>query len=61
MPYLAKSVDHDSTYKTWTIKLRENIKFHDGTPLTAEVVKNNIDAFRGKYPRGAPRCCSCSC
>ena len=50
VPYLAKSVTHDADYKTWTITLRDGIKFHDGTPLTAEVVKNNIDAYRGKYP-----------
>ena len=23
--------------------------FHDGTDLTAEVVKNNLDAYRGAY------------
>jgi peptide/nickel transport system substrate-binding protein len=49
-PYLAKSITPDSTYKTWTITLRPGIKFHDGSPLDAKVVKNNIDAFRGKYP-----------
>ncbi len=53
-PYLAKSVDHDATYKTWTIKLRDGVKFHDGTPLNAKVVKNNLDAYRGKYPGRAP-------
>ena len=50
IPYLAKTIDHDSTYKTWTITLRPNIKFHDGSPLTAQVVKNNLDAYRGVYP-----------
>jgi peptide/nickel transport system substrate-binding protein len=50
VPYLAKSVSHDPTYKTWTINLRSGIKFSDGSALTATVVKNNIDAFRGKYP-----------
>jgi peptide/nickel transport system substrate-binding protein len=46
VPYLAKSVAHDPTYSQWTITLRDGIKFHDGTPLTADAVKQNIDAWR---------------
>ena len=38
----------------WTIKLREGITFHDGTALDATVVKNNLDAYRGKYPGREP-------
>ena len=49
-PFLASSVDHDPTYTQWTIKLRPGIKFHDGTALDSTVVKNNLDAYRGKYP-----------
>src|SRR5437588_541976 len=44
VPYLAKSVEHDSTYQTWTITLRDGVKFHDGTPVDAGAVKQNIDA-----------------
>lgn len=44
-PFLAESVESDDN-KTWTIKLREGIKFHDGTALTAAVVKENLDHFR---------------
>jgi peptide/nickel transport system substrate-binding protein len=47
VPYLAKSLTHNATYDRWVIDLRPNIKFHDGTPLTAEVVKNNLDFYRG--------------
>jgi peptide/nickel transport system substrate-binding protein len=46
VPYLAKSVTHDPTYKTWTITLREGIEFHDGTPLTADAVKQNMDLWK---------------
>jgi peptide/nickel transport system substrate-binding protein len=45
-PYLAKSVTHDPTYTKWTITLRDGVKFHDGTPLTADAVKDNIEAWR---------------
>jgi hypothetical protein len=47
VPYLAESVEHDDDYTVWTITVREGITFHDGSPLTAEVVKNNLDANRG--------------
>ncbi|MGI8938830.1 MAG: ABC transporter substrate-binding protein, partial [Iamia sp.] len=49
VPYLAKSVDPNQDFTSWTITLREGIKFHDGSDLTAEVVKNNLDAYRGQY------------
>ena len=37
-PYLAESVTPDATYANWTIKLRPNIKFHDGEALNADAV-----------------------
>ncbi|MCU1454566.1 MAG: ABC-type dipeptide transport system, periplasmic component [Acidimicrobiales bacterium] len=54
VPNLAKSVTHSSDYKTWTIVLRPGILFHDGSKLDATVVKNNLDALRGKYPKRKP-------
>jgi len=53
-PYLAQAVDHSADYKTWTITLRSGIKFSDGTDLTAQVVKDNLDAYRGKFPGRSP-------
>src|SRR5690606_32067359 len=50
VPFLAESVTPDPDYTVWTIRLRPGIRFHDGSPLTAEVVKNNLDAYRGQYP-----------
>ena len=50
VPYLAKSVEPNATFDRWTIRLRENIVFHDGSRLDAQVVKNNLDAYRGAYP-----------
>ncbi|HMS87656.1 MAG TPA: ABC transporter substrate-binding protein [Acidimicrobiales bacterium] len=49
-PYLAKSIEPSADYKTWTITLKPGVVFHDGSPLTATVVKNNLDAYRGRYP-----------
>ncbi len=49
-PYLAKAVTPNKDFTEWTITLRSGIKFHDGTKLDAQVVKNNIDAYRGTYP-----------
>ena len=54
LPYLAESVTPNAKYDKWTIGLPEGVKFHDGTDLTAEVVKNNLDAFRGQYPARSP-------
>ena len=54
-PWLAESVEANEGSTEWTIKLREGVKFHDGSDLTAEVVKNNLDAYRGAYPARTPQ------
>jgi len=54
VPFLAESVEPNATFDSWTIKLREGVKFHDGTALDATVVKNNLDAYRGTYPNRHP-------
>ncbi len=54
VPFLAESVEPNDEYTSWTIKLREGVKFHDGTDLTSTVVKNNLDAFLGRYPARNP-------
>jgi len=47
VPYLAEDIQPNEEYTEWTITVRDDVTFHDGTPLTAEVVKNNLDAYRG--------------
>ncbi len=54
VPYLAKAVEPNDDYTSWTITLRDGVTFHDGSPLTAEVVKNNLDAYRGQYEGRSP-------
>jgi peptide/nickel transport system substrate-binding protein len=47
VPFLADKITPSADYKTWTIHLRSGITFHNGTPLNAQVVKDNLDAYTG--------------
>ena len=38
LPWLAESWESDSTAKEWTFRIRQGVKFHDGSPLTADDV-----------------------
>lgn len=42
VPYLAESITPNEDYTQWTITLPPDVKFHDGTPLTAEIVANTF-------------------
>jgi peptide/nickel transport system substrate-binding protein len=53
VPLLAESAEPNADYTTWTITLREGIRFHDGTPLDAEAVKFNIESCAGSTLVGA--------
>ena len=43
-PFLAESMEPNDDYTSWTMTLRDGVLFHDGTPLTSDAVKANIDA-----------------
>ncbi len=45
-PYLAQSVTANPDMTQWTITLRPGIRFHDGSPLDADVVVANIQALQ---------------
>lgn len=45
-PYLAKSMTPNATFDTWTMTLRPNIKFNDGSALTSAVVASNYRALK---------------
>jgi len=53
-PKLALSWSNSDDFKTWTFKLRPDVKFHDGTPFNAAAVKFNFD--RQKDPKNNCRC-----
>ena len=59
MPFLAQSVTPSADYKTWTIKLRSGIKFHDGTALDAP--GREEQPRRVHRPHRRRSCCSASC
>lgn len=42
-PVLAKSWTHSKDYRTWTVKLRKDIYWHDGIQMTAHDIKFTID------------------
>jgi len=41
-PALVTSVNHSPDFKTWTILLRNDARWHDGEPLTVEEVKESL-------------------
>src|SRR5579883_3617409 len=45
VPALAKSWEISKDGTQYTFKLREGVKFHDGSPFDAEAVKFNFDRF----------------
>ena len=53
-PSLALSWSPSDDFKTWTYKLRPDVKFHDGTPFNAQAVAFNF--ARQKDPKNNCRC-----
>ncbi len=47
VPYLLKSFESSADYKTWSLVVRDGIKFHDGTPLEGTALQLNLEAGRG--------------
>ena len=44
-PYLAESIEPNADLTQWTLKLRPDITFHDGTPLNAQALKTVFDDY----------------
>ncbi|HEV2359450.1 MAG TPA: ABC transporter substrate-binding protein [bacterium] len=51
VPQLATSWKPSADGRTWTFALRPGVKFHDGTPLTAEAVRATVDRI---FDRSVP-------
>jgi peptide/nickel transport system substrate-binding protein len=43
-PVVAESWSIEEKGRTWVFRIRDNVRFHDGSPLTAEDVKYSFDA-----------------
>jgi peptide/nickel transport system substrate-binding protein len=54
-PALAESWSPSTDGKVWTFKLRQNVKFHDGTEFTADDVKYSIDRILNPETRSPQR------
>jgi peptide/nickel transport system substrate-binding protein len=54
-PRLAESLTNNADFTEWTIKIRPNVKFHDGTPYDAAAVVFGLNRHRSGTP-GAPKC-----
>lgn len=52
-PKLAKSLEANADFTTWTLTLRDNVKFSDGTPLDAAAVVSSIDRYNAGFGNGA--------
>ena len=44
-PFLAESMEPNQDLTAWTLKLRPDIQFHDGTPLNGEALKTIFDTY----------------
>jgi peptide/nickel transport system substrate-binding protein len=42
VPYLAQGLTHNADFTQWTLKLRPNMTFSDGTPFNAQAVVENF-------------------
>ena len=45
-PYLAQSFEPADDFRRWTVRMREGVRFHDGTPLDAAAALAHVKAIR---------------
>lgn len=49
VPQLAESIESNDDQTVWTLKLRKDVKFSDGTPLNADAVIGSIGYYMQNY------------
>lgn len=54
-PQVAQSLTPNSDFTVWTLKLRDNVKFGNGDPLTTEAVKATIERYRSDQTKSGVR------
>ncbi len=52
-PWLAESYEANEDSTVWTIKIRDGVKFSNGTDMTASKVKESLDSVREQGPNGS--------
>ena len=52
-PYLAESFEPSDLFTEWTVRLRPDVRFHDGTPANAEALQQFLLALRDSPLTGA--------
>ena len=52
-PWLAESAEHSDDYKTWTVTIKDGIKFSNGADMTATKVKESFDRMITEGPNGS--------
>ncbi len=52
-PFLLESYEEDTTNLTYTLHVREGIKFHDGSDLNADVVAWNLQLYKDQGAQSA--------
>ena len=52
-PWLAESSEANEDSTVWTIKIRDGVKFSNGTDMTASKVKESLDSLRQQGPNGS--------
>jgi peptide/nickel transport system substrate-binding protein len=45
VPHLAESMESNDDFTEWTLNLRDDITYSDGTQLTAQMVSDNMDRY----------------
>lgn len=52
-PYLAESLTPNAAFTEWVVKLRPNVKFHNGQPLNAAALVKSVTALKASPLTGA--------